>query len=526
MILDLERDVIPDSLQAQVCIVGAGAVGLSMAVALARLGVDVLLLEAGGAQLESANQAMHEGESTGHPFESVDVGRYRVLGGSTSFWGGQVIAFDDFVIGERPWVGHSAWPLSAADLQRYIGLAYDSLGLGAAVEQDAEVWRRLKLAPPALGPEVDLLLTRWVPVRNLARHHAREIRANGRLRVLLHANVVALGLVPARDRVSHLVVRTRSGKSLQVSGGQVVLANGTLEMARLLMHPLADGSVAPWASSPWLGRPLIDHLDCTAAQLRLKDVARFHQLFDNIFLDGLKYFPRMRLPVAVQREQGLVDCGANFLYRTRFTEHIDVLKMFARSLREGGMAGSLWQVPGHLAAVLGTALPLAVRYFRDRRSFKPANAEVSLALYCEQLPNSHSKLTLGSDQDAVGLRRLRVNWDIDGRELRTMKVFAQRIAQTLARNGLAEAVIDPLLLDESPDFLRNIHDAVHQMGTARMGADAASGFVDADMAVFGMANLCLGGAAVFPSSGFANPTLTAVALGLRLADHLATLSRG
>ena len=115
MILDLERDVLPDSLQAQVCIVGAGAVGLSMAVALARLGVDVLLLEAGGAQLESANQAMHEGESTGHPFESVDVGRYRVLGGSTSFWGGQVIAFDDFVIGERPWVGHSAWPLSAAD---------------------------------------------------------------------------------------------------------------------------------------------------------------------------------------------------------------------------------------------------------------------------------------------------------------------------------------------------------------------------------------------------------------------------
>jgi len=526
MILDLERDELPDSLHAQVCIVGAGAVGLSMAVALARQGVDVLLLEAGGAQLESANQAMHVGESTGHPFESIDVGRYRVLGGGTSFWGGQVVAFDDFVVGKRPWAGHSAWPLPAGELHRYVGLAYESLGLGAAVEQDAEVWRRLKLAPPALGPEVDVLLTRWVPVRNLARHHARELKATGSLRVLLHANVVALGLSTTRDCVSHLSVRTRGGKPLRVSGRQVVLANGTLEMARLLMHPLADCSAAPWANSPWLGRPLVDHLDCTAAQLRLQDGAKFHQLFDNIFLDGLKYFPRMRLPVAVQREHGLVDCGANFLYRTRFTEHLDVLKMFARSLREGGMARSVWQVPRHLAAVLGTALPLAVRYFRDRRSFKPADAEVSLALYCEQLPNSRSQLTLGDDQDALGLRRLRVNWAIDGRELRTMKVFAQRIAQTLARNGLAEVDIDPLLLDESPDFLRNIHDAVHQMGTARMGEDAASGFVDADMAVFGMANLYLGGAAVFPSSGFANPTLTAVALGLRLADHLAAISRG
>jgi choline dehydrogenase-like flavoprotein len=59
------------------------------------------------------------------------------------------------------------------------------------------------------------------------------------------------------------------------------------------------------------------------------------------------------------------------------------------------------------------------------------------------------------------------------------------------------------------------------MGGARIGADPGEGVVDGDLRVFGTGNLFVAGAAVFPSGSFANPTLTALALGLRLADHLA-----
>jgi len=526
MIADLERDDVASVLEAGVCIVGGGAVGLCMAVTLARRGIDVLVLEGGGAQLESANQDMHKGESIGHPFESIGVGRYRVLGGSTTYWGGQVIPFDGFVVGARPWAGHEAWPVPAEEWLRHVAGAYALLGLSGAAADDAAVWRGMRLPPPALAPDVELLLTRWVPVRNLARLFAREIKTLPKLRVLLHANVVAMGLAPDRTQVSHLVVKTRAGKRVEVRAQQVVLGNGTLEIARLLLHPLADGSRAPWADSPWLGRPLVDHLDSTAAQVRVIDQTRFHALFDNIYLNGFKYFPRMRLPPEVQREQGLYDCGANFLYRTRFTEHLEVLKMFLRSVREGGVPASVLQVPRHLSAVIATALPLAFRYFRDRRSFKPADADVSLALYCEQAPNTKSRIELGDEVDALGLRRLRVHWAIDGRELRTMKVFAQRIGQALASHGLAELEIDPRLLDESPEFLTGVHDAVHQMGGTRMGRDASTGFVDADLTVFGIDNLSIAGATVFPSSGFANPTLTAITLALRLADRLAVATHG
>ena len=336
-----------------------------------------------------------------------------------------------------------------------------------------------------------------------------------------HANVTGLELSDDGRRVAALHVRTRGGRSARVEAPHVVLANGTLEIARLLLHPLADGRPAPWHGSPWLARPLVDHLDCTAGDVHVLDQQRFHQLFDNLFLRGLKYFPRMRLAPSVQREQQLLDCGANFLYRTRFSEHLEVLKMFLRSLREGGMSGSVAGLPRHIAGVLGTAMPLAWRYFRDRRSFKPADAEVSLALYCEQLPNPASRIALGNERDALGMRRLQVHWAIDGRELRTMRVFAEIIARDLEAAGLAKVDIHPLLREESPQFLANIHDAVHQMGCARMGTTPETGFVDPHGCVHGLSNLHIAGAAVFPSSGFANPTLTAMALTLRLANRLA-----
>ena len=58
------------------------------------------------------------------------------------------------------------------------------------------------------------------------------------------------------------------------------------------------------------------------------------------------------------------------------------------------------------------------------------------------------------------------------------------------------------------------------MGTTRMSADPAQGVVDADCRVHGMANLYVAGSSVFPTCGSANPTLTIVALALRLAAHL------
>lgn len=525
MIINLERLEGQSAQRCEICVIGGGAVGLAMAVQLSMRGADVLVLEGGGPTLENESQALQRGESVGHPFPNIDVGRYRVLGGTTTFWGGQVFPFDRFVTSGRAWAGHDAWPIEPGELDRYFLCAYQLLGLSGAERVDDEVWSRLGVKLPEMGEQLEMVMTRWVRTRNFARMFSKTLRSPGGPRVLTHANVVAIRLREGRCGVESVVARSLSGKSIEVTARHFVLANGTLEIARLLMHPLADGTIAPWAASRYLGRPLVDHLDCIAGDVDILDHARFRQLFDNIYLGGYKYYPKLRLSPRIQQAEGLVDIGAQFMYKTRFSEHLDYLKMFLRSIAEGGVNAPIRALPKHLAAVAATTVPLAVRYFKDRRSFKPRDAKVNLTLFCEQLPTAKSQLSLSDVTDELGLRRLRVDWQIDGRELATMRRFGLLIKEWLERNSLASVKLDPLLLTLDRAFIANVHDGIHQMGTTRMGRTAAEGFVDADLKVFGIDNLFIAGAAVFPSSGFVNPTFTAIALALRLADRLTKVSR-
>jgi choline dehydrogenase-like flavoprotein len=119
-----------------------------------------------------------------------------------------------------------------------------------------------------------------------------------------------------------------------------------------------------------------------------------------------------------------------------------------------------------------------------------------------------------------------VDWQIDGRELKSMRFFGRLLQQELEARGLGSISLDPRLENEDPAFRAAIHDWNHHMGTARIGRSPEDGFVDKDLRVFGIRNLYLAGAAVFPSTGSANPTFTAIALALRLRDHLVQLAHG
>lgn len=544
---DLNQAGLPGSFKAKVCVVGGGAVGIALAVSLARSGVDVILLEGGGPTLETRSQALHKGKSVGHPFPNIEVGRYRVLGGTTAYWGGQVVPFDEFVMSDRSWAGHDAWPLDVRGLKPYFTKAYALLGLAEAEFDDAKVWEQAGNRMDALGPRLDIVMTRWMKTRNFSKVFARDLQSEAGPKVLTHANVTGIMLNRERTAVTSLTVRSLEGKTANVSADHFVLANGSLEIARLLMHPLADGSSAPWSGSKWLGTPLIDHLDCVAADVEVIDHDRFQGLFDSIFYRGQRYYPKVRLSPAVQRAEGLVDIAAQFRYRTRFTEHLDALKMFVRSLKEGGMPRSaaeadrwadkvhkgptprkvsILTLPKHIAAVAATSFPLAVRYFKDRRSFKPRDAEVNLAIFCEQLPSDKSRVTLSDETDELGMRRLLVNWHIDGRELKTIRACALVLKEELESRGLAKVNVDPRLLAlDREAFVPEIFDAVHQMGTTRMGRSAGDGFVDGDLKVFGIDNLFIAGACTFPTTGFANPTFTAITLALRLGERLASAPR-
>jgi hypothetical protein len=522
MLIDLEKLEARTVMKCDVCVIGSGAVGLVVAVNLASRGRRVVLLEGGGVGLEQRSQDLYRAVSVGHPFKGLDISRFRVLGGTTTFWGGQVIPLDPIVFEERPWLTAARWPITKKELDPYFFEAYRSVGLGNVELDDTEVWRLLGVQPLELAENLELVLTRWIPKRNFARLFKRNIDGQENLKVVVHANMTHFSTDESGERISEIHARTIGGKKLTVQANSAVLTCGAIENARLLLQPLCGSKRSPWGDNRWVGRGYVDHLDSTAGTVRIVNLTKFHSLFDTIHLGGFMYYPKIRLSSAAQRQEKLIDIAAHFSYDTRYADHLENIKMFCRSIIDGRIPNNVWAVPNHILSVAKISYPLVLRYLREHRSFKPSDASVRLELSCEQIPIADSVVRQAPREvDALGMCCAEIDWKINGAELKTFATFARRIRDGLKHHGLAEVELDSELDNLDPAFFSRVHDANHQMSTTRMAPTAKDGVVDANLRVYGTSNLYVAGASVFPTTGFANPTFTAIALGLRLCDHLA-----
>ncbi|HTM76413.1 MAG TPA: FAD-dependent oxidoreductase [Devosia sp.] len=501
-------------------IVGAGAVGLSMAIQLARAGKRVAVFEAGGGSTSSASQAYFEtAHASGHDLPGLHMGRFRNLGGTTAFWGGQLVKFDNVVFGDRPWVSSDSWPIALADIDPYYAHAYELLGMRQVLTEDEPVWKRLKVVSPPPSEDIDAFFTRWAPESNFARLFGLEIRDSKLLHVYLNAPVRCL--VGGGDCVDGVQIVMPSGHGQAVLGRRMVLANGTVEIARLLQLPMADGAAASWSKNPWIGVGFMDHMDCIAGRIVPIDSKRFSELFDNAYIEGIKYQPKLKLSEATQLEKQLLGIAAHFIFNSSVSEHLGNFKILLKGLSRGRFETRALRNPFKALAAMGFVVPMALRYLRSRRMYNLADRGIQLRLTSEHSPRETSRVTLLNEKDALGMPKVDVGWYFDPKEIETVAVFAEMVRDYLGEHRLATVEIDPRLLARDPAFMGGIDDANHHMGTARMSEEASRGVVDPSMKVHGTRNLFVAGAAVYPTSGFANPTFTAIALGLRLADAIA-----
>ncbi len=533
------------TLEADDADVGGGPAGLSLALSLADTGLSVLLLEAGQKPQDRAAQALYEGEVADDAMHSPPH-RYRMrgLGGSTQIWGGRCTPYDPIDFSTRSWVPDSGWPISYEDLLPHYVAANALVEAGRYAYDAREVFPGL---PPMIaGFTSDVVRTssleRFSCPTDFWRRYRRRIELAAKVRVVTGAVCTGIRLAPDGREVRSLDMATLEGNRFHASGRAVVVAAGGLETARLLLasRDVQRGGVGN--GHDVVGRYYQCHIAGNVGTLVVhghpSDVRHGYEIAP----EGV--YCRRRLSVAASRQErhGLLNAVAR-LHFPRITDPshgIGVLSglYLARGLISYEYGKRLHDAPPpmraawlrHLANVAGDAVDtaaflghwvrrrtLAERKFPSVILRNRAN-RFSLELHGEQTPLAASRVSLADSLDPLGMPRLRVDWRYDAADIASLAGTLDLVASELARTGAGQLTYSRETLEE--DLLRYGAYGGHHIGTARMGRDPRTSVVDADCKVHGVANLWLSGASVFPTSSQANPTLTLVALALRLGAHL------
>lgn len=513
-------------LDVDICVIGAGAAGIALAHGL-RGGPRVALLESGGMELEAATQALHEGELRGVPNYPPDISRLRYFGGTTNHWAGWCRPLDaeDFVPADP--ADPRAWPFPRDVLAPYYAAAQALCELGPADYDSLAPWlAEGGLAALAVDPRrLKTALFQVSPPTRFGARHGPALAAAGNIAVYLHANAIEIETDASAARVTGVRARGLAGPEFRVSARHVVLAAGGLENARLLLLSNRVQAAGLGNGHDQVGRHFMDHpwlfdagflaFTGTPPDLRL--------YFDETPARGTTVFGALA-PGA--REPGIGGFRVVLRPARRVVEGVESLKAIGRAAAALEVPPRFWDHLGQVFSDYDAVIDSAFKTVFGTKwglfnSGTAADAPIvgaTLDVNVEQFPDPASRVVLSDRRDALGQRRLVLDWRPGAREKRTFARAVELVAQEAGRLGLGRVRARGLPSGGAwPDDLQGSR---HHMGTTRMSPTPRTGVVDADCRVHGIANLHVAGSSVFPGAGYANPTLTIVALALRLADTL------
>lgn len=519
-------------IKSEVCIVGGGIAGLTLARDLDRRGIETCLLESGGMSPDRATRDLSRGENLGVPHNVAEGSHSRYLGGGTNAWDGWCQPLDDHDFRIRDWVPNSGWPIGPDDLRSYYDQAHTVLGLGPN-SYDPRYWvdqlaradvRRLPLAPDRV---TDSLSQFSLPESFGSLYHKALDRA-AHLRVFLYATVVEIETDPAAVAARRAVVFSLRGRKMTVTARIFVLAAGAIENARILLASNKTRRSGLGNMYDLVGRYFMDHPSVLAGEVRFVDGWKSNRLYDErlnrcdpeVAVRGVSFAGHYRLTTGVQQQERLLNSRIWFssVYAGEHPAVTTALEGLRRRVvdREGPRE-RVTELLARLAAHPKEALQLLVaRWFRVRQMV----SSVRLHALVEPVPDPESRVMLSDEQDELGTARVRVRWRLDALAQRTLDRTYAIFAEELERAGVAKVALGPRL--EGKDWQSQIEFIAnqHQMGTTRMHDSPRAGVVDRHGLVHGMRNLYVAGGSVFPTAGAGPPALTVVALAIRMADRL------
>jgi choline dehydrogenase-like flavoprotein len=519
MIHDINDPASPSTHHADLCIVGSGALGISAAREFIGTSHSVIVLEGGGQSFEQKSQEPYQSDVVGLGHTGIHIGRARVLGGTTTLWAGQALPLFEVDFKKRDWVPFSGWPIERSALVDYYPRAQRVMQL-PMVSYDRATWPSATPPPEYDADAITPYFSQFAAVPDFAVKYRQELEAAGNVTVLTHANAVCVSANADANAIQEIRVKSFDGKQCVVRAKMFLLCCGGIETARLLLASDNVEKTGVGNSRDVVGRFFQDHPG-VAIPVRVLDKRKFGSWYNSFKKGNVRHSIKLAASESLQCKREMLNTGCEVFYPATEDDPIASAKLVLQAMRKTHLRS---QLPGALVKVLkrpDKVMKAAVRHYVLKQVASVNSGTPHIGFSVEQMPNPQSRVMLGAKIDSLGMRRTTLDWRVTAAEGRSISIFAEAVAREWRRLGVAEFNPADLKIQgrehgENGGYI----DASHHMGTTRMGTDPASSVVDLSCKVHGYDNLYIGSSSVFPTGGFSNPTLTALALCFRICDQI------
>lgn len=511
MLIDARQIENNSSIMGDVCIIGAGAAGISIALKFIGTSTRIILLEGGGLDYDERMQMLYRGKTTGQNYYPLSSTRLHQFGGTTGHWGGMCSPFEAMSFQRRDWINHSGWPIDSRDLSMFYRDAQQILGLGED-GFDFESWSSNNKESPPMnisGAFFKHKLWKTSPPShvNFSDKYFEVIRNARNLLLYTYANVTNIESNKDASTVTGVRVRNHAGKIHGVTAKYYVLATCAIQNARLLLASNEKSSRGLGNENDHVGRYFMENAEIHSAELWLNEPSAFSAYKWNSQVPPVR--AELALTDDAQRENKIANGMISF-------QPLDVDKKIPPFIEiwSGEDEKSYKEKYGR---IYRWAQESRLQKFLNRNKHTSFRAVLRL----EQVPNPMSRISLDAERDELGVPRASLHWAFTMLEKESIRKIYTLLAREVGASGLGRVRLSEEIRDETDTNMpSSTSGGWHHMGTTRMATDPKRGVVNSDCRVHGIDNLYVAGSSCFPNGGAVNPTFTIVALSVRLAGHL------
>lgn len=477
-----------------ICIIGAGAAGITIAKSYLSTGASVCLMESGDFKADSDTQDLYKGWTVfnGEPEREsyLHGSRLRYFGGSTNHWAGWCRPLDPMDFKKKDWVDYSGWPIDESDLASYYSTAADVVEIDPFKEYTYDGRGFAGQDSVINSQNMCAKHFHFSPPTRFGVKYREDLVDAKNIKIYINANAQKIYLNEKGDQVKKVAFETLTGVRFSVNAKITVVATGGVENARLLLLSNNIQKNGIGNEHDQLGRYFMDHPHYPhAANLFLSDTPENLDVYD----------------------------------RSKNTKRVSVLGFTDKMQKKNRLLNTAMQIfmPRENPDEVKNAAEVFQTFDAIRRIQLNKNSKFlgQLEMISELNPDPNNRITLDSEVDRFGLQKSRLVLNLTKQHLRTITKSIELFAIELA--GISNGRLRIGFSEEQPT--RNYYPANHHSGTTRMSENPQSGVVDSDCKLHGVSNLFVAGSSIFPTTGFANPTFTIVAMAQRLSDHIKQL---